>query len=131
MASYLTYSPIDVNVFPPSYEAARSEFLSITEALKGKHNAYPCPGTTQDGKLLFTDALWLGSENAEKVFVLLAGTHGVEGLVGSAIEQDFLLLYANREIKLPEGTAFLIVHALTPWGYAWLRRCDEDGVWGG
>ncbi|MBK8814229.1 MAG: DUF2817 domain-containing protein [Methylococcaceae bacterium] len=128
MASYLTYSPIDVNVFPPSYQAARSDFLSIAEVLNGKHNDYSCPGKTPDGKLLFTDTLWLGSDSAEKVFVLLAGTHGVEGLAGSAIEQDFLRLFANREIKLPENTAVLIVHALTPWGFAWLRRCDEDGV---
>jgi len=29
---------------------------------------------------------------------------------------------------LPANTALLIIHALTPWGYAWLRRCDADGV---
>jgi Protein of unknown function (DUF2817) len=31
-------------------------------------------------------------------------------------------------LALPTDTAVLVVHALTPWGYAWLRRCDEDGV---
>ncbi len=56
------------------------------------------------------------------------GTHGIEGFAGSAIEIDILRLIANGHIVLPTNTAVLMVHALTPWGYAWLRRCDADGV---
>ncbi len=46
----------------------------------------------------------------------------------AAIEIDILRLIANGHIVLPVNTAVLMVHALTPWGYAWLRRCDADGV---
>jgi hypothetical protein len=131
MSSYLTYTPIDTNVFPDSYVMARKRLLSLVGLsffAQISHKTYPCPGKTPDGELLYTDTLWLGNKNAEKVLVLLAGTHGVEGFVGSAVELDHIDLIASGQLVIPSDTAILIVHALTPWGYAWLRRCDEDGV---
>lgn len=131
MASYLTYPAINIDVFPHSYASARKRFLTLAERtndLNGKQLTFQCPGISQDKESLFTDTLWLGSTNASKVLVLFAGTHGVEGFVGSAIELDHLNLLLEGEIRIPEDTAILIVHALTPWGYSWLRRCDEDGV---
>ena len=29
---------------------------------------------------------------------------------------------------LPEGLALAMVHAVNPWGFAWCRRCDEQGI---
>ncbi|MDP1774281.1 MAG: DUF2817 domain-containing protein, partial [Methylobacter sp.] len=46
----------------------------------------------------------------------------------SAIQIDQLALIAEGLIDIPTDTAVLMVHALTPWGYAWQRRCDADGV---
>lgn len=131
MTAYLNYSPIDTAVFPDSYASARKAFIIWVNKVIGsqaKSSVYQCAGNTPDGEALFTDTVWLGQDDASKVLVLLAGTHGVEGFVGSAIELDFLHLFAAGEISVPDDTAILIVHALTPWGYAWLRRCDENGV---
>lgn len=131
MSSYLSYAPINTDIFPASYPTARKCLLALAEMsafAQIRHKAYPCPGKTPDGEPLVTDTLWLGNENADKVLVLLAGTHGVEGFVGSAVEFDHLSLIASGQIVIPTDTAVLVVHALTPWGYAWLRRCDEDGV---
>jgi Protein of unknown function (DUF2817) len=131
MSSYLTYTPINTGVFPDSYVSARQRLLLLAEHsafTQIQYKAYPCPGKTPDGERLFTDIVWSGSEDAAKVLVLLAGTHGVEGFVGSAVEFDHLGLIASGQIFVPTDTAVLIVHALTPWGYAWLRRCDADGV---
>ena len=131
MPSYLSYSPIKTDIFPGSYIAARKQFLYWSEQATDTqllHKAYPCPGITPDGKALASDTVWLGNDNANKVLVILAGTHGVEGFVGSAVELDHLNLIASGQLEIPNDTAILIVHALTPWGYAWLRRCDEDGV---
>lgn len=131
MTAYVSYSPIDTTIFPESYFSARKAFIALANRaieFQGKLLAYPCPGNTPDGEALITDSVWLGQEKASKVLVLLAGTHGVEGFVGSAIELDFLHSLVNGEIRIPDDTAILVVHALTPWGYAWLRRCDENGV---
>lgn len=131
MPPYLSYTPINTGVFPDSYVTAREQLLLLaghSAFVQIQHEAYPCPGKTPDGVPLVTDSLWLGPENAAKVLVLLAGTHGVEGFVGTAIELDHLSLIASGQLHVPADTAVLAVHALTPWGYAWLRRCDEDGV---
>lgn len=131
MSTYLTYPPINTDVFPNNYVMARQRLLVLAELLgvvEIQHKAYPCPGKAPDGELLYTDTLWLGNKNASRVLVLLAGTHGVEGFVGSAVELDHIGLIANGQLEIPTDTAVLLVHALTPWGYAWLRRCDEDGV---
>ncbi len=129
MASYLSYPAINTEIFPKDYSAARLKLLTqLAGLLQSKHHTYICPGTTPNSDNLYSDAIWLGSEDAANVLVLLGGTHGVEGFVGSAVELDHLNLIRNNVFSLPKNTAMLIVHALTPWGYAWLRRCDEDGV---
>lgn len=131
MSSYLTFTPISTEIFSDNYVAARERLLTLVGLSTFEqilYKTYPCPGKTPDGAPLYTDTWWLGDENAGKVLVLLAGTHGVEGFVGSAIELDYFSLIASGQLAIPTDTAVLVVHALTPWGYAWLRRCDEDGV---
>ena len=34
----------------------------------------------------------------------------------------------SDELKLPENVAFLLIHALNPWGYHTLHRCDHAGI---
>ncbi len=131
MMTYLAYPSIATDVFPDCYASARQCFLSLSENVSNihiEHHAYQCLGETLEGDSLFTDTLWMGADDAKNVVVLLAGTHGVEGFVGSAVEVDHIGLLATGQLQLADDTAFLVVHALTPWGYAWLRRCDEDGV---
>lgn len=131
MPSYLSYSPINTEIFPGSYATARGQLLSLVERAaftQAQHKAYLCPGTTPNGERLVTDTIWLGNAYATKVLVLLTGTHGVEGFVGSAVALDHIGLMASGQVEIASDTAVLVAHALTPWGYAWLRRCDEDGV---
>jgi len=127
MSSYLPLAAIDTELFPANYLSGRQCWLA---ELTGDmlYFSYPCSDTSPEGEVLFTDTVWIGSEDAIKVVVLIGGTHGIEGFAGSAIEIDILRLIARGDIVLPANTAVLMVHALTPWGYAWLRRCDADGV---
>ena len=127
MSCYLPFTAIDTELFPANYLSGRLRWLA--ELNRDMHQfSYPCSGSGPDGEALFTDTVWIGSEDAEKVVVLLGGTHGVEGFVGSAVENDILRLIAGGQLIIPSDTAILMVHALTAWGYAWLRRCDADGV---
>jgi len=127
MSSYLPITAIDTELFPANYLSGRQRWLA---ELGGEMPcfSYPCSGSSPEGEALFTDTVWIGPEDATKVVVLIAGTHGVEGFAGSAIETDTLRLLAGGHLVIPANTALLMVHALTPWGYAWLRRCDADGV---
>ena len=75
---------------------------------------------------LFTTTAWLGDSNASRVLVLQSATHGVEGFAGSAIQVDTLTRLG--ETTLPDDMALLFIHALNPYGFAWLRRVNENGI---
>lgn len=130
MFSNFPFTAIDTELFPASYASAREHWLAQSAKLSAHlhYLPYHCPGTGPEGEALITDTVWIGPESAAKVLVLIAGTHGIEGFAGSAIEIDILRLIAKGYVIIPENTAVLMIHALTPWGYAWQRRCDADGV---
>ncbi len=127
--------------FSSTYAMARDAWLNLVNAVchKAQHDhlaaeyyqqhIYPHPLSSPDKRPLATDSFWLGNPNATQVVVLLSGTHGIEGYAGSAIQHMLL----SHIMQLPEhatleSTAFLFVHAMTPWGFAWYRRCDENGI---
>jgi hypothetical protein len=61
------------------------------------------------------------------VVVVSSGLHGIEGFLGAAI-QIALLEEIVPAHPLPPGCALVLVHALNPYGYAFLRRVNEDNV---
>jgi hypothetical protein len=130
MSYCLPIAAIDFTVFPDSYAVARQRWLAQIQKISGhtQHLPYLCAGTGTQGEPLITDTIWIGPEHASKVVVLIAGTHGIEGFAGSAVQIDQLGLLADGKVVIPANTALLMIHALTPWGYAWQRRCDADGV---
>jgi len=75
---------------------------------------------------LSTDTARLGPAAARKVLVLMSGTHGVEGFAGSAIQTG--LLRRGVAAHLPPDSALLMIHGLNPFGFAHLRRANEDNV---
>ena len=127
MYSFLPVAAIETELFPANYSSGRQRWLTEL-GNEMPCFSYPCPGTSPEGEALFTDTAWIGPEDAAKVVVLIGGTHGIEGFTGSAVEIDVLRLLAGGHIVIPAKTAVLMIHALTPWGYAWLRRCDAEGV---
>ncbi|ATX82107.1 Protein of unknown function (DUF2817) [Mariprofundus ferrinatatus] len=110
--------------FPADYKRAREAFVAAARAAGATLNSYRHPLQGPNGEALATDVAWLGPEDAEAVLVLLSATHGVEGFCGSAAQVDFL----SRVPELPDGVAILVVHAVNPHGFAWLRRVTEEGV---
>ena len=124
--------PLDLSTFTGDYQSARREFLQRAQALpkfglmEHIHHRHPEPGP--DGKNLYADWLLLSqTEHPAKLLVLISGTDGVEGFVGSAIQSD-LLGNGIAELLKDQTLAVLFIHALNPWGFAWLRRCDHEGI---
>jgi len=72
------------------------------------------------------DAAALGPAEPESLLLLISGTHGVEGLTGSGCQVGVLLDELHG--ALPAGGGVLLIHALNPHGFAWLRRGNEDNV---
>ncbi|MDH5710936.1 MAG: M14 family metallopeptidase [Gammaproteobacteria bacterium] len=84
------------------------------------------PQTGPEGEALTSSVAWLGDAEAEHVLVLQSATHGVEGFAGSAIQLDTLKRLTAE--KLPGGIAILFIHVINPYGFAWLRRVNEQGI---
>jgi hypothetical protein len=112
--------------FSASYDEARTRFLEAARNAGGALERIAHPERGPDGKDLSTDLAWWGPKDAERVLVLISGTHGVEGYCGSGAQVDWLR--RGEVAGVPAGTAVLMIHAINPFGFAWNRRVTEDNV---
>jgi hypothetical protein len=80
-----------------------------------------------DGEPLAIDVARLGPADARATLLVISGTHGVEGFAGSACQAAWLET-GGPERAVIAGTAVVVVHALNPYGFAWIRRVNEDNV---
>jgi hypothetical protein len=78
------------------------------------------------GEELATDVARLGPGDASRILLTISGTHGAEGFCGSGAQVGSFMAGLGRE--LPADTALVAVHAINPYGFAWLRRVTEDNV---
>ena len=112
--------------FSASYAEARARFRDAASGAGGALESIANPNRGPDGGDLSTDVAWFGPRDAEKVLVTVCGTHGVEGFCGSGAQVDWLR--RGEAAALPAGVAALAVHAINPYGFAWLRRVTEENV---
>jgi predicted deacylase len=113
--------------FSADYRDARERFCEAAERAGARLSRYQLPERRgPQGESLSIDVARVGPEGSAKALVLLSGTHGVEGLAGAGCQVGFLTdrLYE----ALPSSACALLVHALNPHGFAWLRRVNEDNV---
>ena len=122
----------DLSCFRPSYADARQCFIDAQQGVSSalirsqQHYLHPLKGPAQEE--LGCDVLQLGiSETPQQLLVLISGTHGVEGFAGSAIQSDCLPLLEDVLQRHP-SLGVILIHAFNPWGFAWLRRYDHEGI---
>lgn len=119
-----------LSAFPPDFATGRRQFCEAVERLPLPvfFRSLPYEGHDPDGAALSTEVVWIGDQAARKVVLLLSAVHGVEGFAGSGIQVDLLRRIGSGEVCLPDGVALAMVHAVNPWGFAWQRRVDEQGI---
>jgi predicted deacylase len=115
-----------MSAIPIDYFESRARFRSMVASARGLLSTFPVPSLSDGCASLSVDTAFLGDDSAGRIVVLMSGVHGVEGYAGSACIADFLARYPNR-YKQP-GLAFLLVHALNPWGFANDCRVTEENV---
>lgn len=125
-------SKMDLNCFKQNYQDARAAFKKslslIDQRLIVDSFEFQHPLKDPAGAELFCDIVFLGqSPDPSNVLVLISGTHGIEGFTGSAVQIDSLPLL-NTFLKSQADFGIVLIHALNPWGFAWLRRCDHEGI---
>ncbi len=117
-------SNYDLKSFSTDYFDARENFLSACSTQPGHLRRFQHSLLADDNQPLSTEVFWFGGEQVDKVLVIISATHGVEGFCGSAAQINWL-----RHAPMPAGdTAVLFIHALNPFGFAHLRRVNEDNV---
>ncbi|NJK31727.1 MAG: DUF2817 domain-containing protein [Deltaproteobacteria bacterium] len=112
--------------FASDYQDARQKFCAAAAAGGGAFRSYRHPMLGPDGGRLFLDTARFGDDDAPHMLVLQAATHGVEGFCGSGIMVNWLR--SGGPATLPKGTGALLIHGVNPYGFAWIRRVNEDNV---
>jgi predicted deacylase len=113
---------------PETYEQSRSDFqAALVEVQKlwpsarlTSHSLPGQPDLTMDW--ISADAL----QTRNKLLILTAGEHGIEGYAGSVMLQLFINEFMPR--LNPASTGLLLVHCINPWGMQHRRRTNASNV---
>jgi len=112
--------------FSVDYEEARTKFLDASRIAGADIVSYKNKHQGPEGESLFTDVALIGPSDAHTIIVIGSGTHGVEGFAGSAIQTGLLLDGVFSAVK--PGLRIILIHAINPYGFAHLRRFNEENV---
>lgn len=109
--------------FSPSYQEARSRFLTAATHAGFTVVSYRHPLPGHDGRAIFTDIASKIPVNAKHIVMTTSGIHGVEGFAGSAAQIQSL-----KTVVPPNDTGIIHVHALNPHGFDFGRRVNEHNI---
>lgn len=112
--------------YSSKYEEARGRFIEAASHAGAHVRSYALGADPGAG--LYIDVAMRGAHDAPAL-VISSGIHGVEGFFGSAV-QLALLQQLTREPQPAHaaGLRHVLIHALNPFGFAQLRRVNEDNV---
>ncbi len=110
--------------FSTDYPLARNRFCNAARVAGAVTTTLPLSVKGPHGEDLTIDVAWCGTAKPRRVLLHSSGLHGVEGFAGSAIQIQLL----QAMPAIPVDVAVVFVHALNPYGMAWLRRWNERNV---
>jgi hypothetical protein len=113
--------------FSPDYFTARRRFAESARAAGARVESVATGQTGPNGEVLSIEIARLGDVSASRVLVLSSGLHGVEGFFGSAVQLRVLQTLGSYG-GAPRNTSIVLIHALDAYGFAHLRRFDENNV---
>src|SRR3546814_12291020 len=118
--------------FSPTYAQAQKRFLAAAAKAGARTSSEPHPLTGPNGEALAIDVARIGPADAPKLLAITSGTHGIEGYTGSAIQTKLMddgLMDDGIADTLPPEAELILIHAVTPWGFAHARPVTEDNTY--
>jgi hypothetical protein len=116
-----------VACFSPDYHTARERFREAVHRLGISADSHAIAAKGPQGEPLAIDVATAGPPRCRQAVVLSSGLHGVEGFFGSAVQLAWLSTFTSAA-ELSKSVKVVLVHALNPFGFAWLRRWNENNV---
>jgi hypothetical protein len=111
--------------FPRTYRGARKAFITACQKARADSIARVHPSASgPNGNPLFIDSVALGPRGARKALLLIAGSDGRDGCMGSGLLTGLL----EAGIRPPADARLVMIHALNPFGTARGLRENEDCV---
>jgi hypothetical protein len=136
---YNTFKPLEVThkinsdnlkYFQESYNDCRKGFLAEAHEIKGLYNDVNISNIKIESKVdhdLTIDYCYIPAQKKSKrLFILTSAIHGVEGYVGSAVQQMFLKELI-KEVNL-DNLGLLVIHGINPYGFKYKRRVTENNI---
>jgi Protein of unknown function (DUF2817) len=118
-------APDAADYYSDRVDQASARFRLAAAAAGAAVRVHAHPKTGPQGEALATMVADVNPD-APQALVVVSGTHGVEGLCGSAIQCALLEQLAIR--PLPSSLGLVVVHHINPWGAAWSRREDDENI---
>ncbi len=115
--------------FPASYSASRAKFCATAQCAGFELESHPWPESTTgpEGEPLSVEVAILPAAGPDApCLVISSGLHGIEGFFGAAVQHHLLEQWTAH--PPPSSIRYVLIHALNPFGFAWLRRANEDNV---
>lgn len=115
----------DALALPASYAEGRRTFLDAADRAGAQVESVIHPLQGPDDEELAIDLAVLGPDDPADTVFVVSGTHGVEGFCGSALQSRWLESLTDPHAL---DRRVILLHALNPFGFAWVRRVNEDNV---
>ena len=122
-------TPAVLTYFQDSYAESRAAFRELAVELQRRHQGTEITVLGVPSEVerdLTIDLLYAPAAGPGRLLVLSSGVHGVEGFVGSAMQQLFLV--EQIDSYLARGISVLLIHSVNPYGFSQLRRVSENNV---
>lgn len=113
------------HAFSADYATARQRLRQAATQLGWQLEAHPIGIAAPAGEDLAVDVACSPGGDSDRLLVISSGVHGVEGFFGSAVQVALLEQWASQG---PPPVRCVFLHALNPFGFAWLRRFDENNI---
>lgn len=126
----ITVRTADLEYFKNSYRDCRVGFQANAQRIAARYDfavrgSVAVPGGT-DTDLAMDYVYVPATKSKEKLLIITAGLHGIEGYAGSAVLELFF-----KEIfpaMSCDTTGVIVFHAVNPYGMKHFRRTTEDNI---
>ncbi len=116
----------DGYLWPADYDSSRDRFRSLAQRYATRQTCHELHAKGPRQQTLSIDTARFGPEQARRQLIVSSGLHGVEGFIGAAVQLNLMPLL--QPDLLGDDTAVVLIHAANPFGFAHLRRTNEDNI---